>query len=82
MAQDTYKYFMQVTSSVLADDIRKWQRDIQMAESRRLNDWGAMDILGVQETSEGVQPSPLSQERQYTLVEEWIQLALDMEIKQ
>jgi hypothetical protein len=82
MAQETYNYFMQVTQSVPENDRVQWEQDIHIAESCRLIDRGAMDILGVREPPRGVQPTPLSQARDSTSVEEWIQMALDIEIKQ
>lgn len=49
MVQRTIEYYNKCTSTIPARTLRQWQQEIKLAESRRLTEPSAMDIVGVQE---------------------------------
>lgn len=84
MAQTTSQYFEKLTSHVSMANREQWELEIRHAESCRLADPTAMDILRVQKPKQNREREPMlpMNERAYTLVEEWAQMALNVEEKQ
>ena len=48
MVQKISVYYTQLSVTILTSLKNKWERDIRSAESRRLQDPAAMDIIGTQ----------------------------------
>jgi hypothetical protein len=82
MAQTTREYFEKLSSAVSMANRRQWTEEIRHAESHRLADPTAMDILRVQKHKQNDKSMPYTEGRDHTLVEEWVQMALDVEEKQ
>jgi hypothetical protein len=81
-AQESSQYFEKLTSSVTMNDQEQWEQEIQLAESCRLADPSTMDILQVRGPEQNIEPNLAIEEGAHTLVEEWIQMALNIEEKQ
>jgi hypothetical protein len=83
MVEKTSKYYTQFTSTVSAGALRKWTKDMESAESRRLLDPTTMDIMGPHKDIEadpgqsGLEPSHLS-----SVGTQWLNLALSIEERQ
>ena len=82
MAQDTAEYFSKFSSSISLQNTQQWEQEIKNAESTRLRNPAAMDIMGICETPHDEQPASTSERNAQTSVEEWIQIAIDLEEKQ
>ena len=82
MSVQAESYFSQMTKSVPEHDWQQWEREITDAESRRLDEPAAMDILGAKKISNEDTSMPHDEDATYTSMEKWIQMALDVEEKQ
>jgi hypothetical protein len=82
MAQETAEYFSKFSSSISLQNRQQWEHEIKNAESSQLRNPAAMDILGICETPHAEQSVPTSERNAQTSVEEWIQMAIDLEEKQ
>jgi hypothetical protein len=69
---------------ISTSDLEAWELEIQIAESSRLNDRSAMDILGAREFNEDVSAASGVSDQQVEAgsAGEWIELAIDIEEKQ
>ena len=83
MVHKTSEYYKQFISTISASSIKKWTRDIVSAESRRLKDPTAMDIVG---THLGISANPaesgINPNRLTEVGSQWLTLALSIEEKQ
>ena len=72
------EYFENIGAGVSSTLRTKWEQDITDAESKRLHNPAAMDILGASSkpSADSHAPSPSSE---HSEVEEWIQMAIDHE---
>ena len=61
---------------------RQWERDIQVAESRRYEDPSAMDILGAREMDSATNDPPPDETRLTQTGDKWLHLALLIEEQQ
>jgi hypothetical protein len=83
MVHKTSEYYTQFSSTVSAGALRQWTKDITSAESRRLKDPRAMDIMGAQKevnadpARSGSDPSRLP-----GIGTHWLNLALSIEERQ
>jgi len=76
-------YFHELTSSVGADDIRNWTKEIVDAENQRFQSPGAMDIMGTRNVAANKNDVPNAAEMEKnSFAEVWISLALTVEEKQ
>ncbi|KAH9959751.1 hypothetical protein BGW80DRAFT_1183207, partial [Lactifluus volemus] len=82
MAHTTGQYFENLSSTISVANRAQWEIEIELAESRRLTDPAAMDILRVQKPKQNDESMLPTEGRDYTLVEEWVQMALNVEEKQ
>ena len=82
MSQEVNSYFSQLTASIPAQDWQQWDKEITDAESRRLVDPTAMDILCARDVTIGEQSIPVVASQAHTCTERWIQKAIDMEERQ
>jgi len=81
MVHQTSAYHTKLSSTISARALQKWEQEITSAESRRLEDPRAIDIIGTQvvdiNAGSGPLPSPLT-----GVVPEWLNLALSIEERQ
>ena len=82
MSQEVNSYFSELTASIPAQDWQQWDKEIKDAESRRLVDPTAMDILCARDVTNGEQPIPVVASQAHTCTERWVQKAIDMEERQ
>ena len=81
MAKEALVHFMGQSSSI-PDEYRKhWEQEICQAESCRLQDRAAMDVLGVRQVMPPTDATN-SQETMNEPVELWVELGLTIEEKQ
>lgn len=84
MVRQTGLYYEQMSSSILASSRRTWEQEITLAESQRLRDPAAMDILGARTTENTTDSGP----GQSSLAgpqgpgPKWLLLALSIEAQQ
>jgi hypothetical protein len=84
MVHTTSEYYTQFTSTISAGALKKWTKEIESAESRRLEDPHAMDIMGAQqlEITADLAQSGFNSNRPTGAGSEWLNLALSIEEKQ
>ena len=82
MSQEVKPYFTKLTESVASEDWQQWEREIQFAESCRLDDPTKMDILSTRHRGIDQEPIPAIRPETHSAVERWIQKAIDIEEKQ
>jgi hypothetical protein len=76
-------YFKELSSSVGADNIVKWTKEIVDAEKRRFQSPDAMDIMGTRNVAANINDIPSAAETEKnSFAEVWILLALAVEEKQ
>ena len=75
-------HFLQLNSSVSANDQRVWEKEIWQAESCRLTMLESMDILGARILSDAHKVNVIYETTNQTPLEDWIQMAIDLEEKQ
>jgi hypothetical protein len=77
-------YYQNIVEGISTSDLEAWELEIQVAESSRLNDRSAMDILGAREFNQDIYAASAESDRNSDAgsAGEWIQLAMDMEEKQ
>ena len=73
-------YFDNMTATISSDDIEEWTKQIEDAESRRMDDRSVMDILRAKEV--GADVGAGNQPMETGPGDEWIQLAFIMEERQ
>jgi hypothetical protein len=81
MVHRTSEYYTQFSSSITAGALKKWKQDVTLAESRRLVDPRAMDIIGVQEDNINADPARSGSDpnRLIGAGPQWLKLALAIE---
>jgi hypothetical protein len=79
MVQETIRYYEELTSIVPPALAQKWEKEISVAEGKRLQKPEAMDIIGAQDIHIRPGPSPSDQPQNNM---EWLDLALSMEERQ
>jgi len=81
MVDTTSQYYTQFTSTISASALRKWTKEITSAESQRLKDPWAMDIMRAHQPEGNTGPAQ-SANRLTGVGNEWLHLALSIEEKQ
>ena len=81
MSQSSNTYFNNIDAGVPETVRQQWEYEITVAESSRLKNPMAMDIMGVRDIRAEVETPPTIVV-EATETEEWIQLALNLEKKQ
>jgi hypothetical protein len=84
MVQTTSEYYTKFTSTVSAGALKKWTKEIELAESKRLKDPSAMDIMRAHQTemTADLAPSGTNQNRSSEAATQWLTLALSIEERQ
>jgi hypothetical protein len=84
MVHTTSEYYTQFTSTVSAGALKTWTKEIELAESRRLKDPRAMDIMRAHQPVFNTDPaeSGSNPNRPTGVGGEWLNLALSIEEKQ
>lgn len=84
MVRTTSEYYTKFTSTVSAGAIKKWTKEIELAESKRLKDPSAMDIMRAHQTelTANLGPSGPNQNRSSEVATQWLNLALSIEERQ
>jgi hypothetical protein len=82
MSQGAKLYLSELTASVPAEDWQQWEKEITDAESRRLVDPTAMDILCARDAANHEESMPAVESQAHTCTESWIQKAIDIEERQ
>jgi hypothetical protein len=84
MVHVTAEYYTKFTSTVSAGALRKWTKEIELAESKRLKDPSAMDIMRAHQTEliADLGPSGPTQNRSSEVATQWLTLALSIEERQ
>jgi hypothetical protein len=84
MNRTTSEYYTKFTSTISAVAVKKWTKEIETAESKRLKNPQAMDIMRAHQPEwnshpghSGADPNPTSD-----LGNQWLQLALSIEERQ
>ena len=75
-------YYDKLTETIPPTDIIEWEEQIKHAEQNRLNDITVMDILGASQPMEGAGRETMEIPTSHGTVQEWIQLAMQIEEKQ
>jgi hypothetical protein len=80
MVHKTSEYYAHFTSTISARSLTHWTEEITLAESQRLKDPCAMDIIGVQNAD----PEPISSDPNPPIGvgSRWLDLALSIEERQ
>jgi hypothetical protein len=78
MAARASEYFNNMGSGYPSELYTQWEQDITSAESQRMSNPAAMDILGASAQPAGRAPTKTSFSDN-SAVEEWIQSAIDLE---
>jgi hypothetical protein len=84
MVHKTSEYYTLFSSTVSASAIKKWTKDMTTAESRRLKNPRAMDIIGAHKNDFHAELAGSASEpnRLTATGTEWLNLALSMEERQ
>ena len=80
MVHQTSEYYVHFTSTISARSLRQWTEEITSAESQRLKDPCAMDIIGVQNANP--EPTTSDPSRLIGFGSRWLDLALSIEERQ
>ena len=84
MVHTTSEYYIKFTSTLSAAALTKWTKEIETAESKRLKNPCAMDIMRAQQTELSADPglSVARPNRSSEVGTEWLNLALSIEERQ
>ena len=82
MSEQALSYFSHMSASIPEHDWHEWEMEIRQAESQRLADPTAMDILAARQVSHNDVPQHGEDHLTYTDAEKWIQMAINIEEKQ
>jgi hypothetical protein len=84
MVRTTSEYYAKFTSTISAGAIKKWTQEIETAESKRLQDPQAMDIMGAHQPKSNADLGNLRAEpnRSSEKGNQWLHLALLIEERQ
>jgi hypothetical protein len=78
MAAKAAEYFENMNQGYPSDLYTQWEEDITSAESERISNPTAMDILGASAQPAG-QAHTQASSSDNSAIEEWIQMAIDLE---
>jgi hypothetical protein len=78
MAAKATEYFENMSQGYPSDLYTQWEQDITSAESERISNPAAMDILGASAQPAG-QAHIQASSSDNSAIEEWIQMAIDLE---
>jgi hypothetical protein len=81
MVQEATDYYNKMTSIVPHTLLNIWTKAITFAESRRMSDLSAMDILGAQVVVTNPDPLPVLNDSTAS-AHQWLNLALSIEERQ
>ena len=79
MSSQAASYFTDILATILAQEWQQWEKDVQQAESQRLADPAAMDILGARQVSHDNGQQTDANPETYTDAKKWIQMAINIE---
>jgi hypothetical protein len=84
MVQTTSEYYTKFTSTISAGAVKKWTKEIETAESKRLKNPKAMDIMRAHQPELNTDPgcSVTGSNRTLEVGNQWLQLALSIEERQ
>jgi hypothetical protein len=84
MVHTTSEYYTKFTLTVSAGALNKWTKEIEFAESKRLKDPRAMDIIRAHQTELTADPGPSApiQNRSSEVANQWLNLALSIKERQ
>jgi hypothetical protein len=84
MVHMTLEYYNKFTSTISAGALKKWTKEIELAESKRLKDPSAMDIMRAHQTELSAEsgPSIPDRNRSSEIGTQWLNLALSIEERQ
>ena len=82
MARETKVYYEQMSTTILAPTRRTWEQEIISAESQRLSNPSAMDILGARDTDPDLSHPVPSHTRVNQSGPKWLNVALSIEEQQ
>jgi hypothetical protein len=84
MVQTTSEYYTKFTSTISAGAVNKWTKEIETAESKRLKDPQAMDIMRAHQPELNADPGSTvtGPNRSSEVGNQWLQLALSIEERQ
>jgi hypothetical protein len=84
MVHTTSEYYTKFTSTVSAGALKKWTKEIEEAESKRLEDPSAMDIMRAHQTEQATNTGPSGGEPSCSIEvgTQWLNLALSIEERQ
>ena len=84
MIQTTSEYYAKFTSTISTGAVKKWTKDIETAESKRLKDPRVMDIMRAHQPESSSDPgySGADPNRSSEMGNQWLQLALSIEERQ
>lgn len=79
MSSQASTYFSTLSATIQDRHLRQWQKDIEQAEASRFMDPASMDILAARPVAQNGQHASHEAGQTTSKVEEWIQLAIDIE---
>lgn len=79
MSSQAASYFVDISTTIPAQERQQWEKDVQQAESQRLADPAAMDMLGARQVSHDNGRQTDVNPETYTDAEKWIQMAINIE---
>ena len=84
MVQTTSEYYAKFTSTISAGALKKWTQEIETAESRRLKNPKAMDIMCAHQPESSSDLGNLGAKPNWSSSpgNQWLQLALSIEERQ
>ena len=84
MVHTTSEYYTKFISTISTGALKKWTKGIKLAESKRLKDPRAMDVMRAHQTKSNTDPgqSLPDPNRSHELGIEWLTLALSIEERQ
>jgi hypothetical protein len=80
--EDAEEYYAKLCTTINSETISTWESEIKLAESNRLQNPAAMDILGSRLSERGTTDNMNSESSSNTSGQDWIMLGLSMEERQ
>ena len=79
MVRETTSYYNDLSSPISESIKKTWEREISLAESQRMTNLSAMDLLGARDVDPQI-PAPISSDAQsFQSDKPWLQMALSIE---
>lgn len=84
MVHTTSEYYTKFTSTISTSALKKWAKEIELAESKRLEDPRAMDIMRAHQTGAVTDTGPSGGDASHAIEvgTQWLNLALSIEERQ